>query len=81
MLGWYDYWVHVYHVSPKIRSGLILIFAPKDMVGLILGGCYIFMCNNITAHLFMYSTIIIMLKEARCMALMLPGHWFTIYTI
>ncbi|CAK6433813.1 unnamed protein product [Pipistrellus nathusii] len=33
-----------YPVSPKIRQCLILIFAPKDALGLIFRGCFIFLC-------------------------------------
>uniref|UniRef100_A0A671DNI9 Uncharacterized protein n=1 Tax=Rhinolophus ferrumequinum TaxID=59479 RepID=A0A671DNI9_RHIFE len=30
----------IYHVSPKIRPGLILIFAPKDALWLLFRGCH-----------------------------------------
>lgn len=33
-----------YHVSPKIKPNLILIFSLKDMLGLIFSGCLYFSC-------------------------------------
>ena len=30
-----------YRVSPKIRQGIIIIFAPKNALGLIFRGCFI----------------------------------------
>ena len=31
----------IYHVSPKIKQGLILIFAPRKPLGLIFRGCFV----------------------------------------
>ena len=39
----------LYHVSPKIRQGLIVIFAPANAVGLIFRGCF-FSCTIINIY-------------------------------